>query len=156
MWWKLKRAEFTKNKGPGNRRAMKKIVDSCETPGLIAFAGKRPVAWCAVAPREAFPVLDRSRILRRVDDAAVWSIVCFFVAKPYRQRGLQVELIKAAVKYAAKMGARIVEGYPMEPRKGLMPDAFAWTGLASAFRQAKFVDVARRSKTRPIMRFVIE
>jgi hypothetical protein len=31
-------------------------------------------------------------------------------------------------------------------------DAFVWTGLASAFRQAGFKEVARRSKTRPIMR----
>ena len=52
-------------------------------------------------------------------------------------------------------GARIVEGYPVEPRRGSMPDAFAWTGTASAFRRAGFVEVLRRSATRPIMRFVV-
>jgi len=33
-----------------------------------------------------------------------------------------------------------------------MPAVFAWTGLASTFRQAGFVEVLRRSEARPIMR----
>ena len=36
-----------------------------------------------------------------------------------------------------------------------MPAAFAWTGLASAFTQAGFVECARGSETRPIMRYAI-
>ena len=40
--------------------------------------------------------------------------------------------------------------------KDKMPDAFAWTGLASAFIKAGFKECARRSETRPIMRFYIE
>lgn len=39
--------------------------------------------------------------------------------------------------------------------KGTMPDAFAWTGLASGFRKAGFVEVLRRSATRPIMRYIV-
>ena len=46
----------------------------------------------------------------------------------------------------------MVEGYPVEPYTGKMPDAFAWTGLVSSFTQAGFREVARRSKSRPIMR----
>jgi len=46
----------------------------------------------------------------------------------------------------------LVEGYPVEPRAAVMPDAFAWTGIASAFRAAGFRECARRSRTRPIMR----
>jgi hypothetical protein len=49
-----------------------------------------------------------------------------------------------------------VEAYPVEPKKDKMPDAFAWTGLASAFIKAGFTECARRSETRPIMRFYIE
>ena len=49
-------------------------------------------------------------------------------------------------------GARILEGYPVEPGKGPMPDVFVYTGIASAFRAAGFEEAARRSKTRPIMR----
>ncbi|NIN00486.1 MAG: hypothetical protein GTO24_21110 [candidate division Zixibacteria bacterium] len=54
-----------------------------------------------------------------------------------------------------KLCGKPLEGYPVEPRKERMPAAFACTGLASAFRRAGFVEIARRSKTRPIMRFSI-
>ncbi len=153
MCWRLKRSQFEKQKGAGNKKALKKIVKSGEVPGLLAYAGREPVGWCSVAPREAFPVLKNSRILKRVDDQPVWSASCFFVARPYRRQGLSVKLLRAAVTYAKKKGARMVEGYPVEPKKTPMPDVFAWTGLAGAFRRAGFREVLRRSPTRPIMRY---
>ncbi len=68
---------------------------------------------------------------------------------------MTVELLKAAVKYAGGRRAKILEGYPVKPRAGHTPDVFAYTGLASAFSEAGFVEVLRRSETRPIMRYVI-
>lgn len=156
MWFRLKRSEFEKQKGEDNRLAMKAIVESGEVPGILAYTGSEPVGWCSVAPREAFGVLQRSWVLKPVDDQPVWSIVCFFVAKPYRRRGLMGKLIEAAVAYAAAQGAKIVEAYPVEPKKAETPDVFAYTGLASTFRKAGFVEVARRSETRPIMRRSVE
>lgn len=155
MWWRLSRSQFNKQKGEGNKKALKKIVDSGEVPGLLAYTEGEPIGWCSVAPRETFSTLERSRILKRVDEKPVWSVVCFFIAKPFRQKGVTVKLLKAAVEYAKKQGAKIVEGYPIEPKKGKMPDVFANTGLASAFRQAGFVEVLRRSETRPIMRYFV-
>ena len=156
MWWRLKRSEFEKQKGEGNKRAMKKIITSGEVPGVLAYKDGQPVAWCSVGPREVFSALERSRILKRVDDKPVWSIVCFFVAKPFRKKGLTVQLLKAAVEYAKGQGASIVEGYPVEPKKEKTADVFAYTGLASAFRKAGFEEIARRSETRPFMRYFIK
>jgi GNAT superfamily N-acetyltransferase len=156
MWWRLKRSEFERQKGEGNKQAIKRIVNSGEIPGILAYANGQAVAWCAVAPREAYPTLERSRKLKRVDSKPVWSIVCFFVAKPFRGRGITSELLKAAVEHVQKHGGRIVEGYPTDPKEGRMPDVFVYTGLASAFRKAGFVEVARRSEKRPIMRYIIK
>lgn len=155
MWWRLSRSQFNKQKGERNKEALKAIVDSGDVPGIIAYSGGEPAGWCAVAPREAFPTLERSRVLKRVDDQKVWSVVCFFIAKPFRHRGLTVELLKAAIEYVKDRGGRIVEGYPVEPKGGKTADAFAYTGLASTFLKAGFVEVARRSDTRPIMRYII-
>lgn len=155
MWWRLKRSQFEKQKGEGNKRALKKIVDSGEIPGLLAYTNGQPIAWCSVAPRESYSVLERSRTLKRIDDQPVWSVVCFFVAKPFRRKGVTVKLLRAAIEYAKEKGARIVEGYPVEPKKTKMSDTFAFTGLASAFHKAGFVEVLRRSETRPIMRYFI-
>jgi len=155
MWWRLKRSEFERQKGEENRRAFKNIVDSSQIPGILAYANGQPIAWCSVAPRETYSTLQRSRILKPVDNEPVWSIVCFFVAKQYRRKGVTVKLLKAAKEYVRIQGGEILEGYPLEPKKSKIPDAFAYTGLASAFRNAGFVEVLRRSETRPIMRYVI-
>jgi GNAT superfamily N-acetyltransferase len=155
MWWRMTRSEFNREKGEGNKKAFKKIVDRGEVPGILAYLGKEPIGWCSVAPREAFSSLERSRILKKVDNKPVWSVVCFFVAKPFRYKGVSVSLLKAATEYVKKQGGKIVEGYPVEPKTDKFPDVFANTGLASAFRQAGFKEVARRSKTRPIMRYFI-
>ena len=154
MSWRLCRSDFVRQRGEMNRKEFKRLVDSGKVPGILAYSQGQPIGWCAVAPREAFPRLERSRILSRVDDKPVWSVVCFFVAKPFRCKGVSVRLLSAAVDYVRKQGGKIVEGYPVEPRKGWRsPDPFVYTGLASAFRRAGFVEVIRRSDTRPVMRY---
>ncbi|MEK7798691.1 MAG: GNAT family N-acetyltransferase, partial [Acidobacteriota bacterium] len=155
MYWRLARSRFEKQKGAGNRRAFKRLVGSGLPPGILAYRDDRPIGWCAVGPRESYPVLERSRTLRRFDDRPVWSVTCLFVARPERRQGLSVELLRAAASHARRRGARLIEGYPVEARTGRLPDAFAWTGLPAAFRRAGFVEVARRSPTRPFMRLRI-
>jgi GNAT superfamily N-acetyltransferase len=155
MLWRLTRKEFEQQKGEGNRQAMKTIVESGDIPGLLAYSEKQPVAWCSVAPRERFPALERSRVLKKIDEEPVWSISCFFIHKDYRKQGLSVRILEAVIGYVKKQGGKIVEGYPVEPKKGKTADVFAWTGLASFFKKAGFVECARRSETRPIMRFFI-
>jgi len=155
MLWRLTRKEFEQQKGEANRQAMKAIVESGGIPGLLAYSRKQPIAWCSVAPREKFTALERSRVLKKIDDKAVWSISCFFIHKDFRKQGLSVRILEAVVGYVKKQGGKIVEGYPVEPKKGKTADVFAWTGLASFFKKAGFVESARRSETRPIMRFFI-
>ena len=155
MLWRLTRKEFEKQKGAGNRRAMKAIIQSGEIPGILAISRGRPVAWCSVAPRDHFPSLGRSRILKPLDELPVWSITCLFVEKQYRRAGISTRMITAAVAHVKKQGGTIVEAYPVEPKKDKMPDVFAWTGLASAYTKAGFVECARRSETRPIMRYYV-
>ena len=156
MWWRLKRSQFEKQQGQQNKEAFKRIVNSGEIPGLLAYNNGQPIAWCSVGPRKMYSVLERSRILKRIDDEPVWSIVCFFVKKTFRHKGVTVKLLKAATEYAKEHNAKIVEGYPVEPKKTKMPDIFAFTGLATTFIKAGFVEVLRRSETRPIMRYFIK
>lgn len=156
MYWRLPRSQFASMKGDANREMFREIVTGAERPpGLLAYRDGVPIGWCAIAPRDDYPSLERSRILKRVDDEPVWSITCFFIARVARHQGVTVALIDAAIALAAEHGARIVEGYPIDPRSLEVPPVFAWTGLVSAFERAGFREVARRSETRPIMRFEI-
>ena len=152
MAWRLARRQWEEGKGAANKRRLKRLVEKGDRPGVLGYAQGRPVAWCAVAPREDYPVLSRSRVLKPVDDTPVWSISCLFVLKPYRRRGISARMIEAAAGFAARRGARVVEGYPIRPTMKKTPDPFIWLGTPSAFRKAGFHEVARRSENRPIMR----
>lgn len=152
MFFRLKRREWAAGQGEGNRLAMKALVDSGESPGILAYAEGKAVGWAAVAPRAVYPVLAGSRILRPVDEKPVWSVVCFFIAKEHRRKGLMAALLDEAARFASSRGAKILEGYPVEPKKEKAPAVFLYTGIASAFRGAGFEEVARRSPTRPVMR----
>lgn len=156
MYWLMRRKEYDEKRKDGRtKNEMKKIVKNGAVPGIIAFDNKNPIGWMAVQPRENYPVLNNSKILAPLDDKPVWSIVCFFVHKDYRRKDVSVELIKEAVKFAKKNKAKIVEGYPVEPKTDKAAPPFIWTGTSSAFTKAGFKEVARRSETRPIMRFII-
>ncbi len=152
MFWRRTRQEFEAGKGAGNKRAFKRLIASGHKPGVLAYDGRTPVGWCAVAPRKDYTYLERSRIFKPVDEEPVWSISCLFVRRDRRRQGVSVQLIRAAAELAAKRGARIVEAYPHDPTEGGAPDAFVWNGITSAYRRAGFREVARRSPHRPIMR----
>ena len=157
MTWRLSAKDFDANKGQGNHGAMKTLFEQGETangaaPGLLAYDGDEAVAWCSVALRSEFPRLENSRVLKRVDDQAVWSVSCFLIDKNYRKQGLSLALLKAACDFVQTQGGRIIEGYPIAPTKTPYPAVYAWTGFHKAFLDAGFTEVLRRSETRPIMR----
>ncbi len=106
MYWRLTRTQYEDQHGEYNRRNIKALVESGNIPGILAYSDGEPVGWCSIAPRDEFPTLGRSRILKPVDDQPVWSVVCFFVARGQRQQGLTVQLLKAAIEYARSKGAR--------------------------------------------------
>jgi GNAT superfamily N-acetyltransferase len=150
MTWRLSRAEFDANKGDKNKRAFKKLVQK-QPPGILAYDGKDPVGWCAIAPREDYVRLAQHRTLKPIDDKPVWSITCLFVVKQYRRQKLSTALIDAAARWAKSQGARMVEGYPTEPGQTL-PDPFIYTGVVASFERAGFTEAKRTSATRAIMR----
>ena len=155
MAWRLKSSDFEKQKGQGNKKAMRNLVRKNEQIGIIAYMGKQPVGWCAAAPRDKFIRLNNSRVLKRIDDEPVWSITCFFIAKEFRRMGLSTELLKGVINFCRKKKIKILEGYPGVPYSKNIPAAFAWTGIPSSFEKAGFSEAARRSKSRPIMRYYL-
>ncbi len=156
MWWRLRSSEFGSLTPQQRKRGLKRIVEAGQRPGLLAFLGKEPIAWCSIEPREHFVRFERSRIYKRVDDQPVWSITCFFVAKAFRKKGLMAPLLRAAVDYACRNGAQIVEGYPVEPSEAKLTGYAGFTGIVSAFRMAGFEEVARPDSVRRIMRYYVQ
>ena len=155
MFWRLRRREFDRSSAEERRAGLKGQVDSGQIPGVLAYASDEPIAWVSLGPRETFPPLERSRSLVRVDEQPVRSIVCFFVAKAYRRQGVMVKLLRGAAAYAASQGAQIIKGYPVDPPAGqrVSGGSAGYMGLSSAYSKAGFVEVARPSERRAIMRY---
>jgi GNAT superfamily N-acetyltransferase len=155
MYWRIPRKEFQCNYGEGNRQFLKKIVESGSVPGILAYHKRKPVGWCSIAPREDFPVVLRSRTLKPIDDQPVWSIVCFFVSEPYRKSGLSHLLIKAAIDYAKKHGAHIIEAYPVDVHAKSI-EFERYVGLTTTYEKEGFKEVLRRSERKAIVRYYVE
>lgn len=153
MSWRLKKSDFERQKGDANKIAMKTLVEQNEKVGILAYIDGVPIGWCAVAPREVYPKLKNSRVWKSIDNEAVWSITCFYIAKSYRRKGISLELLKAVINYCKANNVKIIEGYPVEPYGDNIPAAFAWTGMPNAFEKAGFIVAERRSKLKPIMRY---
>ena len=154
MAMRLPKADYEHGKSGGNKRRMKARVAKGPPPGVLGYLGKEAVAWCAIGPREEFDALARSRIFKPVDERPVWSIACLFLRKDARGQGLMSEMARGAAAWAKRQGASLVEAYPTERPKH-QPGVFLWTGVASGFARAGFEEVARRSKSRPIMRLEV-
>jgi ribosomal protein S18 acetylase RimI-like enzyme len=140
--------------GSKNRRALKALVDKGLVPGIIGYEDGVPVAWVSLGPREDYERLQRSPIMKPVDDRPVWSIVCFFVDSGARGRGLSERMLRAAVDYARSRGARLVEAYPVDKATRSHPDDMFF-GAKSLYDRAGFREVARRKPTRPVVRKVL-
>ena len=152
MYPRLRHRDYVAGKGAVNRRRLRALVTRRQVHGLLAYAGGEPAAWCSLGPRETFPSLAKSRVLAAVDDRPVCSVVCFYIDRRHRRRGLPAQLLEAAAAYAARRGASLLEGYPHDRGRAPLPDAFAWHGLLTSFQRAGFEEVARRSAARPIVR----
>ncbi|MCR3750108.1 GNAT family N-acetyltransferase [Lentzea californiensis] len=153
MHWRLSIAEWMEGKGEGNKKAMRRLSQRKQPPGVLVYRDDEPVAWCSLGPRDSFPRLERSPLLSDIDDEPVCAIACVLVHKKHRGSGLLPDVLEAVCDYAASAGYKIAEGYPIEPAKGKRAGAdTAMTGIASAFLDAKFSEIARPRGDRPIMR----
>jgi GNAT superfamily N-acetyltransferase len=151
MWWRIAAKEWEHNAGAGNRAAFRRVVASGPAPGLLAYEGGAPVGWVAVAPRSAYPRLNRSPKLRAEDDTPVWAVTCFSIDRHARGSGVAGTLLAAAVEHARAAGAAAIEGYPIDPAGGTVTNAAASTGVLDMFRAAGFEEIERRGG-RPILR----
>jgi GNAT superfamily N-acetyltransferase len=150
MTWRLTSADYKQLDSAGRKQALQALVKTHVPIGILAYRDGEPVGWCSIAPRETYTRLEKSNTLKRIDDQPVWSVVCFFVKRDMRGQGLALRLLQAAVEYAASQGARIVEGYPVEPGQ-----SYQFMGSPSIFKAAGFHEVARAENDRSIVRWTL-
>ena len=154
MWFRRPRGEWNAGHGEGNRVAFERLADEGAPLGILAYVEDEPAGWCAVAPRQDYVTLARSRLFPPTGEARLWAITCLFVHRRFRGSGLSRPLIEAAVAYARRKGAMAVEAYPVVA-DGRADPARGFHGFAGAFRSLGFEETDRPSASRARMRLRI-
>ena len=150
MRWRLTSTDYQHSTKTSRIAKLDQLVCQNESVGVLAYQGTTPVGWCSIAPRETYAALERFRALPRLDDAPVWSVVCFVVDRRFRNAQATLGLLRAAVEYASAAGATIIEGYPVDPGARL----YTYMGSPGTFRRAGFRDVTPLGQSRAVMRYV--
>lgn len=158
-WWRQPASAFElgcANGGAGNRALLRRLTDRGHSPGLIGYRDGMPVGWVSVGPRPEYGRILRSPVLGPGPgddpvDAAVWSVVCFWMPRRERGRGVGSALLEAAVRHARDGGARTLEGYPVDTGGQRRPASGLFTGTLEMFRRAGFRLVPERSPRRPVV-----
>jgi GNAT superfamily N-acetyltransferase len=160
-WYRVRGVDFASATAESNRAVLEAAVGdavlSGRSPGLVAYRDEEAIGWVSVGPRDDYERLQHSKVLGPVDDAPVWSIVCFVVGRRSRGQGVAAALLDAAVAFAADHGATMLEAYPVDASDGRVSAATAFKGTLRMFERAGFEVVARRranrtSAERPIVR----
>jgi len=137
--------------GETHREQLRDLAAGQVIPGLVGYLDGEPVGWISLGPREGYLKLRRSPVMKPVDDEEVWSVVCTYVAKEFRGRGVQHRLLAAAIDFARANGVRLLEAYPVDkPQRS--HDDFMFFGSRSLYERAGFTEAVRRSPTRVVMR----
>jgi ribosomal protein S18 acetylase RimI-like enzyme len=150
QFWRMRPKDMSAAKVPELEARLHAQAASGEPPGLVAFDGApgsdRALGWISLGPRETFEKVVHSRVIPKIDDRPVWSIVCFAVSKDARGRGVARALLDGAIEYARKHGAEALEAYPVRLPDGepVHPDA-AFTGTLPMFERVGFRVAADRA-----------
>lgn len=151
-WFMRTASEMEGQWGEGNKRLLHDKVRAGEPLGVLALDDERPVGWVAVAPREVYPRLAKSKVAASDAGPGTWSVTCFFVHRSARGRGLANTLVDAAVDFARERGAMSVEGYPVDTSGQKKASGDLFHGTLDMFLAAGFSLVERRGTRRALVR----
>ena len=155
-WWRQPGSQFDAgcaHGGAGNRDLLRSLTDDGRVPGLIGYLDEQPIGWVSVAPLSEFGRVLRSPTLKPSDEVRPddWAIVCFWIPRAHRGRGIARELLDAAVAHARSSGARRVEAYPIPTDGARRESSGLFTGTLGMFTDAGFTVARSRKESRPVV-----
>jgi len=156
QWWLLPNGPWKEASVDERTELFRAELSEGRPPGLIAYVDGEPAGWVRVGPRPAQPRLARTRDVtgsttEPLDADDVWAVSCFVVRTEHRGTGLTARLLDAAVSAARDGGARVVEGYPLDPAAAKRSSNQLFRGTVSVFEGAGFEVVDRPKPDRALV-----
>jgi GNAT superfamily N-acetyltransferase len=149
MLWRTNRDEIKDTKGPARKGQILSRVDAGTPIGLVGYAGGAPVAWVSVAPKPTFT--GNLGGPDSVPEDKVWSLTCMYMRTALRGEGAGHQLIEAAIRYAEKRGAKVLEAYPVDPES----PSYRHMGFIPAFEAAGFREVGTAGTRRHVLQLTL-
>jgi ribosomal protein S18 acetylase RimI-like enzyme len=155
QYFMVTRKDFDSIGRDGKRDRLRAQVEAGPT-GLIGYLDGNPAGWVRASPRIEQPGVLRTRLVRAgsaepPEAEDVWAITCLVVRREYRGRGLAHELVAAAVDFARRGGARLLEAYPRDTADGRASSNSLYVGTIGLFERQGFEVVARPTPSRAVM-----
>ena len=155
MWPRISGGEFQAMSRDQRKCAFEAVVGQGPPPGLLLYEGSLAIGWVAVGPRKSVARFDTTKTSRLDHETRAagdaYAITCFYVRNGHRKRGLMKDLTAAAIEFARKKKARVLDVCPIDTAKPLMWGE-GFVGIDSVMRDMGFTEIARRSPRRPLMR----
>ena len=118
MWFKLRRPEWDAAGRAGRKAMFRALVERGPPPGILAYAEGVPAGWCAVEPRNAYAVIERSHIRAPIDDRPAFAITCFYLAPRWPAR------ISARIRASSVSAFILATMRASSPRLAASPTCF--------------------------------
>lgn len=146
QYFRLRGKQWSDASTTSHRDALRSQVEQGPPPGVLATdSSGRPVGWCAVAPRSAYPRVLASPNWRGGDPDA-WVVTCFVVPVGHRRQGIAGGLLTGAIDFARSQGATTLQACAVDTAQtGKTPSADLYRGPISVYLDAGFTELSRTS-----------
>jgi len=135
-----------REKPPVLRRTLLRSQLADDPPaGLLAHLDGTVAGWVGFGLRPRLPRLQRSRTIPRIDDAPVWSVLCFNIRVGFRRQGVAAALLDGVIDLARRSGAPGVEAYPVDSGDRRVSTSFGYVGVTPMFERVGFERVLETS-----------
>ena len=124
------------------KRSLRTYIENGLPVGLLCYENSNPIAWCSFAPREFYRELGGEKSISNV-----WSLVCFYTKREYREKGLLKKLITQAELYSKENGAEYLEAYPVEKES----PSYRFMGFKETFEDLGYEFKKTAGKRRHVM-----
>jgi GNAT superfamily N-acetyltransferase len=156
IWPMLRAKDWAQTTTSQRTEMLRDEIDTGPPPGLIAYVDGVAAGWVRIGPRPRQRRMTHTRMIAEataepLDDESVWALTCFVVRREYRGAGLNTELLAAAVDYAGRAGARVVEAYPVDTGGEKQASNDLYHGTLRTFLAAGFTQRGKLKPGRPLV-----
>ncbi|MFT4259599.1 GNAT family N-acetyltransferase [Microbacterium sp.] len=156
VWPVLTNKDWNASTKEQRTELLREEIDAGPPPGIVAYVDGEAAGWIRIGPRTSQARLPRTRIIAAAtaepfDDGTVWAVTCFVVRREHRGKGLNRTLLDAAIDYARRSGARLIEGYPIDTGAVKVSTNDLFHGALSTFLAAGFEVKTEMKPGRPLV-----